>query len=340
MAKTIKKEIDADFPMDINMEEINAQEQVYTPISAINEMEEVGSERPRTAPRKQNTLISCLRNERVIVRYINRPNTNIQNPKHVLYGGMAETATRTFTVPMLRSGGLINVLTDTEKAFLEQYMGLEPNALSVYLKKDNYWHNYFVRLTKTDTYLNLSIPEDYIKYKVLLANKDYICPSLEELNDRRKETYQFVLINEGDEVRQTNENMTVAMEASVLLGTILNNKSVLKLVVETVENRPISKQSKLDFIQAQAYKAMQANPKLFVSIVKDPYLQTKVLLAECLEYGVVRKRNDLYYLASNSEPLCEMGEESTLSVAAKYLNSPKRQEVKLTLEAKVKALKD
>ena len=83
-------------------------------------------------------LISCLRNDKVIVRYVNKPNTNITNPKHVLYGGMAETAVRTFTVPMLRSGALVNILTDSEKDFLESYMGLEKNALSVYLKKDNY----------------------------------------------------------------------------------------------------------------------------------------------------------------------------------------------------------
>jgi hypothetical protein len=83
-------------------------------------------------------LISCLRNDKVIVRYINKSNNAITNPRHVLYGGMAETATRVFTVPMLRSGGLVNVLTDEEKAFLEDYMGLSKNALSVHAKGDNY----------------------------------------------------------------------------------------------------------------------------------------------------------------------------------------------------------
>ena len=82
-------------------------------------------------------LISCLRNEKVIVRYIVKPNTNVSNQRHVLYGGMAETASRTFTVPMLKSGALVNVLTDSEKDFLEYYMGLEKNALSVYQKIRN-----------------------------------------------------------------------------------------------------------------------------------------------------------------------------------------------------------
>lgn len=336
MAKQ-KEEVDLDFNIDTAVEEPQ-----YVPVADLIQKE---NKQDKVQPKKidnsnSKELISCLRKERVIIRYINKPNTNITNPKHVLYGGMAETASRTFTVPMLRSGALVNVLTDLEKDFLESYMGLEQNALSVYLKKDNYWRNFFVRLTKTDSYLDLSIPEDYIKYKVLLANKDYICPNLQELNDRRKVTYEFVLINEGDEVRQTNQTMSASMEASLELGKILENKSILKFVTEILSNRPISKKSTLDFIQAQAFKEMQSNPKLFLSVVKDPYLKTKVLISECLDAGILRKRNDAYYVSSNSEPLCEMGEESTLSVAAKYLNTPKRQEIKLTLEAKLKALKE
>jgi len=287
-------------------------------------------------------LISCLRNNKIIVKYSIRPNSNIDNVKHVLYGGMAESASRTFTVQMLRNGQMPNVLTDDEKAFLEDYMGLPPNALSIYLKKDNFWKNYQVRLTKSDTYLDLSIPEDYIKYKVLLTNTSTICPSLQEYMDSkgRKATYQFYMVNEGDEINQTNSTMSASMEASLELGKILENKSVLKLVVEIMEGKAISKQTKLDFIKAMAFKAMQSNPKLFLSVAKDPMLKTKVLLSECVEYGIVNIRSGLYYLSANSEPLCEAGEESTLSTAAKYLNSPKRQEVKLTLEAKLKLNKE
>lgn len=60
-------------------------------------------------------------------------------------------------------------------------MGLPYNALSIYKKEDNYWDNYQVRLGKGETPLNLSNPNDYINYKVLLANRDFIAPSLEAL---------------------------------------------------------------------------------------------------------------------------------------------------------------
>ena len=130
--------------------------------------------------------VNCLRNERVIVRHIPKQSGMITNPKHILYGGMAENATKTFVVPVLSSGAFVNVLTDEEKAFLEEAMGLEYNALSIYKKplSENFWSDSNeggisrVRLLKQDNYFNLSNPEDYIRYKILLANKDFIAPSL------------------------------------------------------------------------------------------------------------------------------------------------------------------
>ena len=83
-------------------------------------------------------FVSCLKNERVVIKHATRPNKNISDPKHELYGGMANGANRIFTVQMLRNGQLTNPLNDSEKLFLENYMGLEPNALSIYLKKDNF----------------------------------------------------------------------------------------------------------------------------------------------------------------------------------------------------------
>lgn len=57
-------------------------------------------------------MINCLRKERVLVRHIPKEGGMISNPKHILYGGMAESAVRYFTVPKLSSGMYVNVLTD------------------------------------------------------------------------------------------------------------------------------------------------------------------------------------------------------------------------------------
>ncbi len=83
-------------------------------------------------------LVSCLRNEKLVVRFIPRDNGVITNPKHVFYGGMAATASMVLTVPIMESSQTpVNVLTNAEKSFLEEYMALPPNALSVYNKTNN-----------------------------------------------------------------------------------------------------------------------------------------------------------------------------------------------------------
>lgn len=290
-----------------------------------------------------NEPVNCLRNERVIVRFVPRPTAMVQNPKHILYGGMAESATRSFVVPRLNSTGIFkNVLTDSEKNFLEKVMGLEYNALSIYKKKDNFWDDSNplgigrVTLHKQDNYLDLSIPEDYIKYKILLANKDYIASSLQELEDRPKATYQFVIISENAEAQMNTGKMNTTMKCYMEYGKIENDIDTLRVIIELIEGRPTSPNIKLDYLQSKINDYIQSNPRRFLSTVKDELLPTKVLIKKCVEAGLIGKKNDAYYLRQDGSPLCEMNEESTLNNAAKYISSVKRQDLKYMLEAKLK----
>lgn len=280
---------------------------------------------------------SCLRNERVIVRFVPKEGGMITNPKHILYGGMAEGAVRYFTVPVLQSTGAFkNVLTDAEKEYLEQVMGLEYNALSIYKKENNYWENFRVRLTKQDTYLNLSDPNDYIKYKVLLANTNFIADSLETLQDRPRATYQYVLIKEGESEKRESDNISTIMKCYKEYGKIENDADTLKCIVELLDKRPLAKGTKIEFLQGKANTLIQSNPGLFYSTVTDPTLPVKVLIRRAVEEGIISRRGDQYYLKSDNSPLCGNNEEPTLNTAAKYLSLPKNQELKLSIEAKLK----
>lgn len=332
MAKKTGEEI---VNFDVEIIDEAPQEIPISEFSSKNESFENNRRRPTLSA---DNLESCLRSEIITVKYAVRPNGNITDPKHELYGGMANNSSRVFMPKMLRNGSLANVLTDSEKNFLEYYMGLEPNALSVHRKKDSYWKDFRVRLTKSDTQLNLAIPEDYIKYKVLLSYTDAICPSLREFTDNRKVTYQFYMVNEGDEVKQNNKAMSIKMESMFELGKIQEDKSILKATLEIMSGRPVSKTSTTDSIQGLLFKQIENNPKLFLQIVKDPLFKTKVFIKECAENGVIMVRSGLYFISSK-EPMCEDGQESTLENAAKYINAAKRQELKLTLQAKLKVQK-
>lgn len=298
-----------------------------------------------SAPRmevRSNEPINCLRNERVVVRFIKRPTSMVQNPRHILYGGMAENATRSFVVPKLSSGLFKNVLTDNEKLFLEQVMGLEYNALSIYKKKDNFWDDSNpngigrVTLHKQDNYLDLSIPEDYIKYKILLANKDQICPSMQELEDRPKETYQFVIISENAEANSNLNKADTIMRCYMEYGKVENDFYTLRTLIEILEGRPLAPKVKLDYLKGKVIDWISRDPRKFLNAVTDELLPAKVLVKRCVEAGLIGKKNDAYYLREDNSPLCELGEESTLNNAARYITSIKRQELKYSLEAKLK----
>lgn len=280
--------------------------------------------------------INCLRNERVIVRHIPREGGMVTNPKHVYYGGMAENSIRKFCVPRLRSGAFVNVLTKREKQYLEEVMGLEYNTLSSFRTKNNYWENLTVRLTKQDNYLDLSVPGDYIKYKVLLANKDLIAPSLQALQDEPKATYQYVIIAEGEESRQNKDNISAIMKCYKEFGKVENDPYVLRVIVETISGKNTSPNNKLDWLQDKANDLIQANSKLFLKVITDPYLNTKVLIKKATEAGIISNRDNHYYLREDNSPLCEANEESTLNIAAKFLNSPKHQDILFAIQAKLK----
>ena len=308
----------------------------------------VEKEIPMAKETKQATVkstaatVNCLRNERVIIRHIPKESGMVTNPKHILFGGMAENAVRTFVVPRLSSGMFVNILTDSEKAFLEEVMGLEYNALSIYKKVDNFWDDSNesgisrVRLTKQDNYLNLADPEDYIRYKILLANKDYIAPSLQALQDSPKATYQFVIISEGDETKSAKDNMSATMKCYKEFGKIENDINTLRVIVETIDGRPTAPTVKLEFLQGRINTLIQADSKTFLRVITDPMLSTKVLIKRAIEAGLISNRGNYLYLKSDNTPLCEVNEEPTLNIAAKFLNAPKNQEIKFALEAKLK----
>lgn len=327
----------SDFELDNTNMEIPLQE------VKVSESTQEKPKRSKKVEEHSDQIISCLRNERIVVRHVPKL-TGMwgNNPKHILAGGMAEGAVRTFVVPRLSSGMFVNILTDKEKTFLEEIMGLEYNALSIYKKVDNFWDDSNenginkVRLSKQDNYFNLSDPEDYIRYKILLANKDYIAPSLQALQDTPKATYQYVIISEGEETKTAKDNMSATMRCYKEFGKIEDDFDTLRVIIETIDGRPTSKTVKLEFLQTKANELIQNDSKIFLKVINDPMLSTKVLIKKAIEAGLISNRGNYLYLRADNSPLCEINEEPTLNIAAKYLNSPKHQDILFMLQAKLK----
>ena len=288
---------------------------------------------------KDEKMISCLSKDRVLIKFVPRENAMAGNdPKHVLYGGMAETSTRTYVVPMLRSGQLKDVLTKDEKSFLESYLGLEDNALSVYNVENNFWKKFKVTVRKEGDSLDLSDGMDYIRYKVLCANSDLIAPSMQALEDRPKSTYEFVLIKESESVGASKAKIDTKKEAYKVWGKIDDKADMLRVIIETLTRKPVSSAASVDTLNVTVESLIEKDPKMFLKVANDEYLPTKVLIRNGIEAGVILNRGGQLYMRDNNEPLCEKG-EPTLNVAAGYLNMPTHQNTKLLIEDKGKEYK-
>lgn len=286
--------------------------------------------------------VNCLKNEKVNIQFIKKARGTVQNPDHILYGGMHNKSTMRLSTPLLRTGGFVNVLTNDEKDCLERELGLEPNTLSVHKTVDNFWDDAnergagYVELHKGDNIFDLSDPMQYIKYKIALANKDIVCPSIQDLQTTPKATYKFVVIKEEDATKTTNLKVNLKAKAYMELGKINEDKDKLALIIETIDGRPVAKNTKLEFLQAKAGEILEANTKMFLQIVQDEMLDTKILIKKAINKGIIVTRGNYYYIKETNTPMCEAGEDPTLNVAVKYLNAPKHQELKFSIEAKVK----
>ena len=281
--------------------------------------------------------VSPLRNERIYVRFVPHKNGSATDPKHVLYGGLADGAKVSLCVPILRSSGHFkNILTNEEKEFLEEALGLDFNALSVYNRNgNNYWDNYHVDITKDGLHLDLNDPEDYIKYKVICANSDIVAPSVRDRQDRPKMTYRFEIVNETEELDLETEDVDATMESYKEFGKIDNDYDTMRVLVELMDGRPYALDTKIAFFRGRIKNLIQQDAKAFLRQVKDPYLRSKVLIRRATELGLVFKTGDFYYMKGDNSPLCNQGEQPTLSIAARFLNEPAHQAVKYILESEV-----
>lgn len=314
---------------------------VEVPKETVVEVKETPAE--RYTSKRPARVVNCLRNEKVIVRFVPSQSAMVHQAGHVLDGGMAESATRTYVVPRLKSGIYKNVLTNEEKACLEEVMQLEPNALSIHKKTNNFWDDSNdqgvnkVVLHKHDNIFDLSDPVDYIKVKILLANSDLIAPSLEELQERPQATYQFVIIHEQEEARHDAGGISVMQKCFAEYGKIENDADTLRTIIEIFNKRPTSAHTKLPAIQKEIFNCIQKDDRKFLKIVTDPLLRFKTTIVMAAEAGILAKKNDgYYYLMEDGRPLCELNENSTLDNAAKYLSDPKRQDLLFRIEGKLK----
>lgn len=277
-----------------------------------------------------------LPNERITIRFIKR-NKGLAadvGSTHVISGGMIEGATRKFCVPLLRNGGLKNVLTNEEKEFFEKghFNGVN---LSIY---SDFWKTQYVSLEKLDTILDLSVPEDYLKYKILLAWDSVIAPSLQQYKLENKGTYQFYITKDGEELKDRSKKLDLIKTAWKAYYKLEDNRDALVSIIYLMTGKKLSDNSIMSFINTEVETLVDTRTKDFLALVEDPNFETKTLIALAENTGVILKKNGKYETVDGLT-LAKQGEIASLPNAVKYLIDPKNHEVRDLIEARVKNTK-
>lgn len=252
---------------------------------------------------------------------------------HIISGGMLDDTIRKFCAPLQRNGKIANVLTAEEKEFLEKELG--GMDLSVY---GDFWKDFYVTLrkNKASNMFDMSDPIDYIAVKVLEKNTQAIAKSWGKRDD--KQTYQFAITREGEVSDEDKAKFDIKKEAFKLYGKIEDDKDKLIAVLRLLSNRPVSSDSKLDWIQKQVDSFVDSESQAFVNVVNDAAFETKKLINEAVDVGYVLKRGNKY-TTKDGLSLAEVDEVSTFNTAVRYLDNPKNQEVRDIMVAKVEELK-
>jgi hypothetical protein len=272
----------------------------------------------------------------ISVKYITKDSNGIKDPKHVAFGGLLNGAEIAIPAPTMDNQKMKNILTNVEKEGLEHLLNgvnlsiygdfwkeggkaYEMGILPIYLGKDER------RLDKSDPY-------DYIRLKVLLA-----CPivanSLDEISHRA--TNRFVITSASEQMAKEISKVGNKVQAYKLYVKYEDDKEVLRYTLRNL-GRNTNRSHKIDFLQSELHKELEKSPSLLCSIMGDEFLKTKVLLETCYEYGAINKKDKKFYTLDD-EPISD-GDTPILQTAAEYLATNLGQEMRLSLEAKLKHL--
>lgn len=267
---------------------------------------------------------------------------------------MLEGTTRTFDLPRdIRTGQFKKILDDktkvitpqfpdepmTELEFFSRMIGYD---LSFTKREYNYWTGYVdpkdpignikpyrVKVEKEGMSLDLSSPEDHLKYKVLLANSHaWIAPSWAE--KFTIPTYMFALVDEKVNTDSKKEMIQLKRKANAEFDKIADSDELLRefLIVKD-PNNIISKTASKDFVFNQVYEVLEKDPKYFLTIVEDPYRIEKILVYKAVRAGALIKSAKDRYETPGGETLGSMGDLIHL------LNEPEKLEFRKRLEYQI-----
>jgi hypothetical protein len=275
-----------------------------------------------------------LENKKVTVKIIEKYRTGFDKKSDgsTLYTGCKHI----FQAPTNQYDRLIPFLTEEQQRFFEEKMGLQKGELAFSNKDKSFWKDFRVTLDKKEKSLDLSIPEDYLSYKVLTVSNN-VANSKEEINVLQHIFY----IMTDEEERGNNDRIADRYEeASRLFTTISKSNKKMENVLRLLGKR-ITTESNTKWLKAELVKIIEQKAKVpgqlnmddFIKTASDPELDTRVFILDALEIGELYVEGTTYKLRSGDV----VGYDFTQAIS--FFNNPKNQPSKILIDDRIKTNK-
>lgn len=284
----------------------------------------------------ENNFVNCLMNKKIEIVPIERDGAWLKKGDvgHFLFSG----AFIELDIKRESDKGLIDPLQGCEKDTIQQiinYYALENGKdLSIHKKENNFWKDKKLRIDKNGITLDLSVPSDFIKYRIALGyTKILISPTWKERNN--KLTYKFAL-KDVDEVIDTSAmEEKDRIKAYKYFGKLESNDIDMYdylltyyYITRDKEYYPNITWKRDKFID-KIGKIIDKDIKKFNSILDDPKYKIRTLIYNAIVAGELKVVQGKYQYPKADAPIGDIGQ------AVEYFADTKNNEEYLVLKTKV-----
>ena len=226
------------------------------------------------------------------------------------------------TVQAARGTGVLQTgLSDEDEKRLESKMNMSSGTLSRYNK--DYWTMFRVDVPKEGAILDLSSPEDELKYLVLRAHQRVANSEMERFDSPFAE---YIMTSDEQEAKVVNRKSKLKRKAYKVFSGMSTTemKDVLKVM-----GKRVGDDVSVDFVESQLDKIVTDDPQNFLTTVEDPTFAMRAFIDDCISSRVLVKNGTKYQLPGGDV----VG--YTLEQTIEYLQNPDNQEVYLDLKGKM-----
>ena len=226
------------------------------------------------------------------------------------------------TVQAAKGTGVLNTgLSEDDEVRLEAKMHMAPGTLSKYNR--DYWADFRIDVPKDGKILNISNPEDEVKYLVLKAHQRVANSEMERFDTPFAE---YVMTSDEQEAKVENQKSKLKRKAYKVFSGMSTTemKDVLKVM-----GKRVGDDASVDFVESQLDKIVTDDPQNFLTTVEDPTFAMRAFIDDCISSRVLVKNGTKYQLPGGDV----VG--YTLEQTIEYLQNPDNQEVYLDLKGKM-----